>query len=77
MCVYVEAGMGRGEIREENGIHWDSAVTESLFWGAKRGADLHRGGGGGQEDSIAMNIAQSKFKWGLMVWRGGIAPHPS
>ena len=31
----------------------NSGVTEFLFWGSKRrGADLRRGGGGGQEDGI-------------------------
>ena len=40
-------------------------VELSLYFG---GPDLHGGGGGGQEDVIAMKGAQSKVKWGGGEW---------
>ena len=41
-----------------------SGVTESLFWGPKRGVDLHLGGGGGwQEGCNAMK--SSGCEWGV------------
>ena len=33
-------------------------------WGAKEGGQTFIGGGGGQEDGIAMKGVQSKVKWG-------------
>ena len=71
--------------------HYISGVTESLFWGDKRGwADIRRGVGGledGMQCFFSHHIycAQSKCKWGVggamgahgVNGGGGMAPiHP-
>ena len=53
-----------------------SNVTESLFWGRQRGgADLHRGGGGGQREAshvLCTIKSQMGGQWGgVMVRMGG------